>query len=135
MRYLKDQNDGYYLSEGGPAPGWVEISQAEYLAQNPFAFPSSQQLINATLTKARAMRLDIFKVLDGLQVSALVNADTTLAQQIEASKQALRDLPQQVDLAQFTTAKQMEEAIQAAYFAVAAQAPASVRSAFASLVP
>jgi hypothetical protein len=100
-----------------------------------FPGPTQAQLIAATLTKVRQIRLDIFKVLDGLQVSALVNADTTLAQQIEASKQALRDLPQQINLTTFTTAQQMEDAVQTAYRSIVAQAPASIRSAFAALVP
>lgn len=120
---------GIYANAQREGHEWVETAEL-WVPQ-----PTQAQLIAATLSKSRQMRLDIFKVLDGLQVSALVNADTTLAQQIETSKQALRDLPQQVNLTGFTTAKQMENAVQAAYFGIVAQAPASIRSAFASLVP
>jgi hypothetical protein len=128
-----DGNGSFYV--GDCRVGDRAATPAEIAAWEAARTPTQDQLIAATLTKARQMRLDIFKVLDGLQVSALVNADTTLAQQIEASKQALRDLPQQINLTVFTTAKHMEDAVQAAYFGIVAQAPASIRSAFAALVP
>lgn len=128
VHFLDDDSFVYLLPAGS-----VPITDAEAEALRPQ--PTQAQLIAATLSKARTMRLDIFKVLDGLQVSALVNANTALAQQIEASKQALRDLPQQVDLTAFTTAELMEDAIKKAYVALSAKAPVAVRSAFASLVP
>jgi hypothetical protein len=120
---------------------WDAVAQAAVQV----AGLSQAQLISATLAKARAMRLDILKVLDGLQVSAVVTSATVLmgdppapaplAPVIETLKQALRDLPQTVDLTPYTTQAQMEQAVLVAYYAIAQSAPAQVQSAFQSLVP
>jgi hypothetical protein len=120
---------GIYANAQRPDHEWAESAEL-WVPQ-----PTQAQLIAATLAKARQMRLDIFKVLDGLQVSALVNADTTLAQQIEASKQALRDLPGSVDLSQCTTQQQMEGVVLQAYQAIVLAAPPEIKSAFDSLKP
>ncbi len=97
--------------------------------------PTQAQLVATTLAKARSMRLPIMQVLDGMQASALVNSDLSLAQSIETAKQSLRNLPQTVDLTPFTTARQMEMAVLAAYQSIVVAAPASIKSAFDSLKP
>ena len=97
----------------------------------------------ATLSKARSMRLPIMQVLDGMQASALVNGTTVvdagqtvpLAAAIEARKQALRVLPQQVDLGAATTQQQMEYIVVLAYKAIVDAAPAEIKTAFDSLKP
>jgi len=99
----------------------------------PHSGPSKQELIAATLAQARALRMDIFKILDGLQASALTTGNTSLALAIETSKQALRDITA-IDLSPCNTAEEMQSAIYAAYLAVAMAAPAAIQSAFAQMV-
>lgn len=106
------------------------------------AMPTLADLAGATLAKARAQRLPIMQVLDGLQASAIVNATTVLvgavptplAQVIEELKQGLRDITA-IDLSACATKAEMEQAVYSAYVALAASAPAQVQSAFQSLVP
>jgi hypothetical protein len=118
--YANPQRDNHEFVEG--ATLWVPV-------------PTVPELRTATLRKAREMRLPIMQVLDGMQASALVNSDLSLAQSIETAKQSLRNLPQTVDLTPFTTARQMELAVLAAYQAIVIAAPASIKSAFDSLKP
>lgn len=105
--------------------------------------PTHAELVAKTLTKARMLRVPIMSILDGMQASALVNASTiqvegqpvSLAAVIEDCKQALKDLPQQVDLSQCTTQQQMEQLVLQAYVAIVAAAPPEIKSAFDSLKP
>lgn len=97
----------------------------------------------ATLARARALRLPIMQVLDGMQSSALVNGTTvldagqtvTLAAAIEARKQSLRALPQTVDLSAATTQQQMENTVLLAYKALVDAAPPEIKIAFDSMKP
>lgn len=118
--------------------GCVEITEDELqqivAARIAANVPSHAELITITLAKARAQRLPIMSVLDGMQVSALVSGDTPGAQAIETAKQGLRNITN-TDLSACTTQAEMEQAIYQAYLAIAAAAPASVQSAFQSLVP
>ena len=105
--------------------------------------PPHEELVAATLAKARALRLPIMQVLDGMQASAnakdtliLVNGDSVrLDLAIEDCKQALRDLPDQVDLSQCNTQQQMEAVVLLAYKAIVDAAPPEIKSAFDSLKP
>lgn len=125
--------------------GCVEITEAEAEVIRAARDTLPQvELIAATMAKARTMRFDILKVLDGLQTSAMVTAATVLvgdppasqplALVIEQLKQGLRDLPQTVDLSACTTREEMESVVLAAYYTLASSAPAQVRGAFNSLV-
>lgn len=104
--------------------------------------PTHAALVAQVLAKARAMRLEFFQVLDGLQVSAVWTAQqitvgalqVPLAGAIETCKQQLRDITL-TDLSACTTVSEMEAAIFAAYQAIAAAAPVEIQSAFQSLVP
>lgn len=95
----------------------------------------------ATLAKARSLRLPIMQVLDGMQASALVNGTMVgdppqaLAAVIETCKQALKDLPQAVNLGACTTREQMEGVVMLAYRAIVLAAPPEIKSAFDSLKP
>ena len=105
--------------------------------------PSHAELVEQTLSKARALRLPIMQVLDGMQASAIYKGTTIVVDQmpeplagaIEDCKQALRDLPSQVDLSQCTTQQQMELAVLQAYQAIVLAAPPEIKSAFDSLKP
>lgn len=105
--------------------------------------PSHEQMVAATLKKARALRPPIMSILDGMQASALTNGTNIMVNQqpvplsdmIENCKQALKDLPQQVDLSQCTTQQQMEAVVLQAYLAIVAAAPPEIKSAFDSLKP
>ncbi len=96
-----------------------------------------------TLKKAGAMRMEIFRVLDHLHLSAITNASQIvvngetlpLATVIETNKQALRDLPASVDLSLCTTQREMEGVVLQAYQAIVLAAPAEIKSAFDSLKP
>lgn len=142
--YLTVIGDIEYLDEGATAPDGWSLATTEQLqawqAQQAAAARAAAEA--ATLAKARAMRLDYFQVLDGLQVSAVWTAQqitvgelqVPLAGAIETCKQQLRDITL-TDLSACTTTAEMEAAIFAAYQAIAAAAPAEIQSAFQSLVP
>ncbi|HBH37693.1 MAG TPA: hypothetical protein DDX06_04835 [Curvibacter sp.] len=101
------------------------------------------RLVEKTLKKARALRPPIMSILDGMQASAINNGTTIMVNQqpvplsdvIEGCKQALKDLPNTVDLSQCTTQQQMELVVLQAYHAIVAAAPPEIKSAFDSLKP
>lgn len=105
--------------------------------------PTHAELVALTLSKARALRFPIMQVLDGMQASAIYKGTTIVVDQmpeplagaIEDCKQALRDLPDQVDLSQCTTQEQMELVVLQAYQAIVLAAPPDIKSAFDSLKP
>ncbi|MDF3822820.1 hypothetical protein P3G55_23180 [Leptospira sp. 96542] len=105
--------------------------------------PSIEAMQARVLANARAIRFDIFQILDGLQASAIVTGasvlvagtPTPLAVVIETCKQELRDLPQEVDLSGLTTAEQMEAAIVAFYLGLVAAVPEEIKSAFRAIKP
>lgn len=108
----------------------------------PADVPTQSQLIAATRVKAKTMLLQILPLLDSLQVDALTDGSTVvwqgettpLAEVIKQLKAGLRSVAD-MDLSAYETAEEMEDAIQAAYFSLAIQAPSQVKSAFAALVP
>lgn len=104
--------------------------------------PTQAELIDWTRIKAKTMLLQILPLLDSLQVDALTDGSTVvwqgettpLAEVIRQLKAGLRSVAD-MDLSAYETAQQMEDAVQEAYFALALQAPAQVKSAFSALVP
>ena len=115
----------------------------EVAAYEPPPAPSHAELASLVLAKARALRLPIIQVLDGMQASAIVTDAFILVNEepvalkavIEDCKQALRDLPNTVDLSQCTTQQQMEGVVLLAYKAIVDAAPPEIKSAFDSLKP
>ena len=91
--------------------------------------PDHSALVAQALDDLRAERQPIIQVLDGLQSSALVNGDMQAAQDIEAAKQALRDITS-LDLSQCETYEDMRTAAKLAYAQIVAQASPAVRLAF-----
>lgn len=92
--------------------------------------PTHAELWEQAITEMRTLRQPIVEVLDGLQSSALTLGQTSRAQVIETAKQGLRDLTK-MNLADCTTYEEMQQAVGAAYFALAAALPADIRIAFA----
>lgn len=117
--------------------GCVEITEAEaeVIRAASIPTPTHEHLVLQAETWARSVRLDLFKILDGLQISALVTNDLTTAQAIEVAKQALRDITATVDLSSLTTYADMEQAYILAYWQIRATVPLNIQSAFNSLVP
>ena len=121
----------------------ITEEEAEAIRIASIPVPSVAQLRLETIAKARAMRLPIMQVLDGMQASALVNGATVadagqtvpLAAAIEARKQALRDLPGAVDLSVATNRQQMEYIVLLAYKSIVDAAPPEIKTAFDSLKP
>jgi len=97
--------------------------------------PTHLELATKAKTWARSVRLDFFKILDGLQISAVVTEDAITAQAIETAKQALRDITVAVDLTNIETYAEMEQAFIYAYWQIRVTVPANVQAAFNALVP
>lgn len=58
MRYFKDLADGFYLVDGTDfSPEWVEITEAEWLAQNPIVVPDPKDAIRAQIKQLEAEQL------------------------------------------------------------------------------
>jgi hypothetical protein len=58
MRYFKDLADGFYLVDGADfAPEWVEITEDEWLAQNPIVVPDPKDAIRAQIKQLEAEQL------------------------------------------------------------------------------
>lgn len=104
--------------------------------------PTQAEVIAATRIKAKTTLLQILPLLDSLQVDALTDGSTVvwqgettpLAEVIKQLKAGLRSVVG-MDLSAYETAEEMEDAIQAAYFSLAMQAPDQVKSAFSAFVP
>lgn len=146
---------GINEADGGPASdAWIErwnidapIPTMQQLRDAYDAWLAEEnahpRLVARTLTKARSLRVPIMSILDGMQASALVNATTILVNQepvplatvIEDCKQALKDLPNTVDLSQCANQQQMELVVLQAYQAIVLAAPPEIKSAFDSLKP
>lgn len=110
----------------------TEQELLEYQMAN--AAPSHSELVSAIRKKAAELRLSIASILSDLQIDALVDGDMALASTIKTLKDGLSDVVN-MDLSQYTTAQQMESAIQYAYYQLALSAPEELRAAFRSLVP
>lgn len=99
----------------------------------PIDQPTHQELVDATLTEARQMRLPIISILDGMQSSALTNSDLVIAQAIEVAKTGLKNITK-VDLSGCTTAEEMRLAVLNAYTTIAQAVPDGVKIAFAQVL-
>lgn len=141
--------------DGGPASdAWIErwdinapIPTMQQLRDAYATWQAEEnahpRLVEKTLKKARALRPPIMSILDGMQASAINNGTTIMVNQqtvalsgvIEGCKQALKDLPNTVDLSQCTTQQQMEAVVLLAYKAIVDAAPPEIKSAFDSLKP
>lgn len=146
---------GISEADGSPASdAWIErwnipapmptMQQLRDAYDAWLAFENSHpRLIEKTWAKARPMRVPIMSILDGMQASALNNGTSIIVNQepvllsgvIEQCKQALKDLPDTVDLTQCTTQQQMEQTVLLAYKAIVDAAPPEIKSAFDSLKP
>lgn len=96
--------------------------------------PAHQEIVASVMLGMKSQRMDIFRVLDTLQVDALTANKQANALAIMQAKAAMTAL-NTIDLSAYQTAEQMEQAIQLAYWAIVAQAPVEVQVAFNALVP
>ena len=98
----------------------------------PPALPSVEVLKTAALAEVRALRASLFPTLSGLQSEALARGNTVDAVAIAAVQLGCRNITQ-TNLAGCTTKPQIDAAFLAAWMAIVAAAPISVRLAFAEL--
>jgi rubrerythrin len=121
------------------------VAYLEWLQSNtpePADVSTQEELISSTRLKAKNLLLQLLPLLDSLHVDALTDGETVvwegettpLAEVIKQLKAGLRSVVE-MDLSAYETSEEMEDAVQAAYFSLAMQAPAQVRSAFSALVP
>lgn len=96
--------------------------------------PTHQEMVGRAMLGMKSKRLDIFRVLDTLQVDALTSSDQPRAQAIMQAKAALTAV-NAIDLSAYQTDEAMEQAIQLAYWGIVSQAPQEVQDAFNALVP
>lgn len=109
---------------------WVEEGNTAQIADSP----SQQDIIQHVMLGMKSRRMDVFRVLDTLQVDALTEGDQTNAMAIMQAKSAMTAL-NNIDLSGYQTAEAMEQAIQFAYWGIVSQAPQEVQAAFNALVP
>lgn len=95
---------------------------------------SHAEIVRQVLLNMKSQRLDIFRVLDTLQVDALTAGNTAQAQAIMQAKAQMTAL-NNIDLSGYQTAEEMEQAINMAYWVIVSQSPVAVQEAFNALVP
>ena len=105
---------------------------AAVLAITPPPAPSMTDLKAAALAEVRALRASLFPTLAGLQSEALARGSTVDAVAIAAVQLGCRNITQ-TNLSACTTKAQIDAAFLAAWMAIVAAAPISVRLAFAEL--
>ncbi|MFN4360513.1 MAG: hypothetical protein ACK4F4_07295 [Hylemonella sp.] len=103
------------------------------------------QLVNLVRNQAKAMVMSFLPLLTSMQVDAMADgteiiwgdppAPTALAVVIKDFKNQLQGIPEGVNLSSCVTLKDMENAMQAAYVALVAQAPQEIRVPFSAMVP
>lgn len=96
--------------------------------------PTHGELVAGVMLGMKSQRMDIFRVLDTLQVDALTSSDQPRALAIMQAKSAMTAL-NSIDLSAYQTSEQMEQAIWLAYWGIVSQAPQEVQDAFNALVP
>lgn len=116
--------------------GCVQITEEEYQQiVDSRSVTSTHDLLAAdVLLDMKRMRMEIFRVLDTLQVDALTSGNTQHAIAIMQAKAAMTAL-NNIDLSGHQTAEAMKQAIQLAYWGIVSQAPQAVQDAFNALVP
>lgn len=95
--------------------------------------PTHAQLVDLAKAATRIQRQPIIGVLDGLQASCLVKAESTRAVLIETAKQGLRDITD-TDLSACVTYEDMRLKVKAAYIALAVALPSDLRKAFSEAI-
>lgn len=95
--------------------------------------PTQTEMRAQVVALARSLRTPILGILDGLQVSALVQARTADAVAIETAKQGLRNITS-TDLTADQSVPAMQARIMSVYAQLAAALPAPLRVAFAQVV-
>lgn len=118
------------VAESAEYLAWIEEGNTAQIADSP----SQQEMIQHVMLGMKARRMDVFRVLDTLQVDALTAGDQPRAMAIMQAKSAMTAL-NNINLSVYQTAEQMEQAIQFAYWGIVSQAPQEVQDAFNALVP
>lgn len=92
------------------------------------------ELVASVLLSLKSRRLDIFRVLDTLQVDALTSGNQVEAQTIMQAKAQMAAL-NNIDFSAYTTKAEMEQAVQVAYYMIVASAPPALQVKFNALIP
>lgn len=121
------------MMEGQRQGGQISADAAGFPALIAAPLATHRELVEVVFSGARALRTKLFGVVDGLQISALVNGNTADAQAIETFKTGLRNITK-LDLSGAATDAEMRAVINGQYQALTAAAPVSVRMAFAQAV-
>lgn len=95
--------------------------------------PTMADLAAAAITKVRAMRVNVFATLAGIQSQALANGDAATARAVSGLQDSLKALPD-IDLSKCKSQSDLDSAFVAAWAAIVAAAPANVATAFNGLV-
>lgn len=95
--------------------------------------PTHAELVEQTKVTARAMRLPIISILDGMQSSALTDGDLDRAEAIEVAKQGLKDITK-IDLSGCQSASEMTTLVLTRYAQIASALPISAVTAFAQVL-
>lgn len=117
----------------GQASGKRVVAGADGLPElaDPVA-PTLADLIAAAKEQVRAARRPVFYALAGMQSESLSTGDSATAKAIAEIQRALRELTD-IDLSACKTAEDIKTAFTTAWRQIAAQAPASVVSAFGDI--
>ncbi len=118
--------------QAGQAQGLRVTADSEGRPVLVGAEPAHAELVDLALMTARKERQPILSVLDGLQVSAMVNGDSAKATMIEAAKESLREITS-LDLSACVTYEDMRQAFKLRYAQLVAAAP-DVAIAFREVV-
>ena len=130
--HYKDQNNAlYFLDDANflhllPAD-CVPITDAEAAALVPR--PSISDLKTFAIKNVRAVRVQVFSTLAGIQSQSLANGDTTTAKAISGLQDLLKALPD-IDLSNCKTEDDVNAAFAAAWMTIVTDAPANVIGAF-----
>lgn len=139
--------DKFGYADIEPGQAVQSVTQAQWYAQGeglhqvqngviaPYIAPAPAlaDLKVASITKVRAMRVNVFSTLAGIQSQALSNADTVTAKAISGLQDSLKALPD-LDLSQCKTQADIDAAFEAGWAAIVSAAPANVVSAFNGVV-
>ena len=123
-------------TEGDMIAGDIECPQrpSPYHVFTNNAWTYDATTVNANvLDIARTLRAPVMNILDGLQISALVNADAPTAQAVETLKVGLRNITS-VDLTAATDRKTAILAMVTAYKNLAKTAPVAIKPTFSDLL-
>lgn len=107
--------------------------------------PSHQELETLSRLAAKSTAISMLPLLTSMQVDAIASgeeietgeppAPVAVSSLIKSFKDQLLAIPDSVDLSACTTRAEMDDAIQAAYFALVMGVPVELRARFAAMVP